>query len=160
MPGTITDDIEIIDAGHGGGADVPAGGDDDGEASGGGPPRIPQRAYFTAIQLGAGRHRHVLHGADQFLPGAQGPGQRLGRVRAAARALVQHADPARQQRHHCRWRDDICAKARVRRVPALVGAHHGLGLLFLGRPVDRLARNSPRRACSWPPIRAAASFIC
>ena len=41
MPGTLTDDIEIIDAGHGGGTDVPAGGDDDGEGSGGGLPRIP-----------------------------------------------------------------------------------------------------------------------
>ena len=51
MPGTITDDVEIIDAGRGGGTDVPAGGDDDGE-SGGGSPGIPQRAYFTVIQLG------------------------------------------------------------------------------------------------------------
>jgi cytochrome c oxidase subunit III len=51
MPGTITDDVEIIDAGHGGGTDVPAGGDDDGE-SGGGSNGIPQRAYFTVIQLG------------------------------------------------------------------------------------------------------------
>src|SRR6202051_1027818 len=52
MPGTITDDIEIIDAGHGGGTDVPAGGDDDGDGHGGGGlPAIPERAYFTAIQL-------------------------------------------------------------------------------------------------------------
>lgn len=51
MPGTITDEIEIIDAGHGGGADVPAGGDDDGEGSGGSW-QMPQRAYFTVIQLG------------------------------------------------------------------------------------------------------------
>jgi cytochrome c oxidase subunit 3 len=52
MPGTVTDDIEIIDAGHGGGTDVPAGGDDDGDGHGGGGlPAIPQRAYFTAIQL-------------------------------------------------------------------------------------------------------------
>ena len=52
MPGTITDEIEIIDAGLGGGSDVPAGGDDDGEGSGGGSRGIPQRAYFTVIQLG------------------------------------------------------------------------------------------------------------
>lgn len=52
MPGTITDEIEIIDAGRGGGSDVPAGGDDDGEGSGDGSPGIPQRAYFTVIQLG------------------------------------------------------------------------------------------------------------
>ncbi len=52
MPGTITDEIEIIDAGHGGGTDVPAGGDDDAEGSGGGSPEMPQRAYFTVIQLG------------------------------------------------------------------------------------------------------------
>jgi cytochrome c oxidase subunit III len=51
MPGTITDEIEIIDAGHGGGTDVPAGGDDDGEGSGGSF-QVPQRAYFTVIQLG------------------------------------------------------------------------------------------------------------
>jgi len=51
MPGTLTDDIEIIDAGRGGGTDVPAGGDDDGEGSGSNLPRIPSRAYFTAVQL-------------------------------------------------------------------------------------------------------------
>ena len=50
MPGTLTDDIEVIDAGRGGGAGIPAGGDDDGD-SGSGLPRVPQRAYFTAIQL-------------------------------------------------------------------------------------------------------------
>ena len=50
MPGTIIDDeIEILDSGHGGGNDVPAGGDDDG--SGRGQPRVPERAYFTAVQL-------------------------------------------------------------------------------------------------------------
>ena len=52
MPGTITDEIEVIDAGRGGGNDVPAGGDDDGDGSGGGSHDIPQRAYFTLIQLG------------------------------------------------------------------------------------------------------------
>jgi cytochrome c oxidase subunit III len=51
MPGTITDEIEIIDVGRGGGTDVPAGGDDDGENSGGGSSGLPQRAYFTVIQL-------------------------------------------------------------------------------------------------------------
>src|SRR5487761_361631 len=51
MPGTITDEIEIIDAGRGGGTDVPAGGDDDGEGAGGSR-EMPQRAYFTVIQLG------------------------------------------------------------------------------------------------------------
>jgi cytochrome c oxidase subunit III len=51
MPGTITDEIEIIDSGHGGGTGVPAGGDDDGEGSGGSR-EMPQRAYFTVIQLG------------------------------------------------------------------------------------------------------------
>jgi cytochrome c oxidase subunit III len=52
MPGTITDEIEIIDAGRGGGTDAPAGGDDDGEGAGGESRGIPQRAYFTVIQLG------------------------------------------------------------------------------------------------------------
>ena len=51
MPGTITDEIEIIDAGRGGGTDVPAGGDDDGDDSGGESRGTPQRAYFTVVQL-------------------------------------------------------------------------------------------------------------
>ena len=52
MPGTLTDDIEIIVAGNGGGGGVPAGGDDDGGDGGSGLPAIPRRAYFTAMQLG------------------------------------------------------------------------------------------------------------
>ena len=52
MPGTLTDDIEIIEAGHGRGGGVPAGGDDDGGDGGSGLPAIPRRAYFTAMQLG------------------------------------------------------------------------------------------------------------
>src|SRR5712691_12752657 len=51
MPGTVTEDIEIIDAGHGGGTGTPAGGDDDSGSSGPLPP-VPRRAYFTALQLG------------------------------------------------------------------------------------------------------------
>src|ERR1700688_1747268 len=51
MPGTIVDDLEIIDAGHGGGTTPPAGGDDDGDSSGSRRP-VPRRAYFTALQLG------------------------------------------------------------------------------------------------------------
>ena len=51
MPGTVIDDIEIIDAGHGGGTGTPAGGDDDSGSSGGRKP-VPRRAYFTALQLG------------------------------------------------------------------------------------------------------------
>jgi cytochrome c oxidase subunit III len=51
MPGTITEDIEIIDSGHGGGTGTPAGGDDD-SGSSGGRRRVPRRAYFTAMQLG------------------------------------------------------------------------------------------------------------
>src|ERR1700680_4960040 len=51
MPGTVTEDIEIIDAGHGGGTGTPAGGDDDSGGSGGRKP-VPRRAYFTALQLG------------------------------------------------------------------------------------------------------------
>ena len=34
MPGTIVEDVELIDAGHGGGNPPPAGGDDDGDSSG------------------------------------------------------------------------------------------------------------------------------
>jgi cytochrome c oxidase subunit 3 len=50
MPGTIAEDIEIVDAGHGGGVGTPAGGDDDSGSSG--PHQFPKRAYFTALQLG------------------------------------------------------------------------------------------------------------
>jgi len=51
MPGTITEDIEIIDAGRGGGTGTPAGGDDDSGSPGARRP-VPRRAYFTALQLG------------------------------------------------------------------------------------------------------------
>lgn len=52
MPATLTPDIEIIESGHGGGGtNFPAGGDDDRGGSGGKRPEIPQRAYFTVIQL-------------------------------------------------------------------------------------------------------------
>jgi len=51
MPETLTPDLEIIEAGHGGGTDIPAGGDDDGGDSGSGLPSIPQRAYYTVMQL-------------------------------------------------------------------------------------------------------------
>src|ERR1700674_3326831 len=51
MPGTIIEDIEIIDAGHGGGTGTPAGGDDDNGSPGSRRP-VPRRAYFTALQLG------------------------------------------------------------------------------------------------------------
>jgi cytochrome c oxidase subunit 3 len=51
MPGTVTDDIEILNAGHGGGAGTRSGGDDDDDSSGARRP-IPRRAYFTALQLG------------------------------------------------------------------------------------------------------------
>ena len=51
MPGTVIEDIEIIDAGRGGGTGTPAGGDDD-SGSSGGRRRVPRRAYFTALQLG------------------------------------------------------------------------------------------------------------
>jgi cytochrome c oxidase subunit 3 len=51
MPGTIVDDVEIIDAGRGGGITPPAGGDGDGDSSGSRRP-VPRRAYFTALQLG------------------------------------------------------------------------------------------------------------
>ena len=51
MPGTIVEDIELIDAGHGGGTPPPAGGDDDGDSSGPLHP-VPRRAYFTALQMG------------------------------------------------------------------------------------------------------------
>ena len=51
MPGSVTEDIEIIDAGRGGGTGTPAGGDDDSGSSGPLHP-VPRRAYFTALQLG------------------------------------------------------------------------------------------------------------
>ena len=52
MPGTVTQEIEIMDAGHGESPPPPAGGDDDGGSGGGGAAAVPRRAYFTAISLG------------------------------------------------------------------------------------------------------------
>src|SRR5712691_9469158 len=51
MPGTVTEEIEIMDAGHGESPPPPAG-DDDGGSGGGGAAAVPRRAYFTAISLG------------------------------------------------------------------------------------------------------------
>jgi len=51
MPGTVFDDVELIDAGGGGGTPPPAGGDGDGDSHGSRRP-FPRRAYFTALQLG------------------------------------------------------------------------------------------------------------
>lgn len=51
MPGTVSEALEIIDAGHGGGTPPPAGGDGDSGSSGPSRP-VPRRAYFTALQLG------------------------------------------------------------------------------------------------------------
>ena len=50
-PGSIAEDIEIIDSGHGGGTGTPAGGDDDSGSSSPMHP-VPRRAYFTALQMG------------------------------------------------------------------------------------------------------------
>ena len=50
MPGVILDELERIDAGRGAGGDLPPGGGDDGN-SGGRFPRVPERAYFTVVQL-------------------------------------------------------------------------------------------------------------
>jgi len=52
MPGTVTEEIEIMDAGHGESPPPPPGGDDDGGSGGGGAAAVPRRAYFTAISLG------------------------------------------------------------------------------------------------------------
>jgi cytochrome c oxidase subunit 3 len=52
MPGTVTEDIEVIDVGRGGGTGAPGGGDDDDRGGPSGwPRRVPRRAYFTALQL-------------------------------------------------------------------------------------------------------------
>ena len=51
MAPTVIDEIEILDAGRDGGTGIPAGGDDD-RPGPGGSARVPERAYFTAIQLG------------------------------------------------------------------------------------------------------------
>ena len=51
MPGTFTDELELSHAGNNGGTGVPNGGEDD-NGRGGAYPRVPERAYFTAVQLG------------------------------------------------------------------------------------------------------------
>ena len=109
MPGTITDDIEIIDAGHGGGTDVPAGGDDDGEGSGSGLPAIPQRAYFTAIQLAlAGIVMFFMALTSSFLV-RKGLGNDWVSFALAAHSLGEYAGSAGQQRDH-----PDCARASLR----------------------------------------------
>ena len=50
MPGTVTEEVELIDAGRGD-SPPPHGGGDDG-SSGGGAAAVPRRAYFTGISLG------------------------------------------------------------------------------------------------------------
>ncbi len=54
MPGTVIEDLVIVDGGRGGGSGPPAGGDDDGGSGGGGARAVPRRAYFTALSLGLG----------------------------------------------------------------------------------------------------------
>src|ERR1700692_1473983 len=51
MPGTVIDDVELIDAGRGNGTPPPDGGAGDGDSAGSRGP-VPRRAYFTALQLG------------------------------------------------------------------------------------------------------------
>jgi len=48
---TVTDDLELILAGNGGGTDLPAGGGGGDGDRPGGSRRVPQRAYFTLVQL-------------------------------------------------------------------------------------------------------------
>ncbi len=138
MPGTLTDDIEIIDAGHGGGH---------GRSRRRGrrrrrfrrrPFEMPQRAYFTVIQLGLAGIMMFFMALDQFVPGAQGPGERLGGIQLAAHSLGQYAGSAGQQRHHSSG-TAIPAPRSAGRIQALVGAYDGLGHSVLGRPIDRLA---------------------
>jgi cytochrome c oxidase subunit III len=49
MPGAITDEIEVVRGRRDGGGGDAGGGDDGGDS--GGLPRIPQRAYYTILQL-------------------------------------------------------------------------------------------------------------
>jgi cytochrome c oxidase subunit 3 len=51
MPGTVVDDVEIIDGDRGRGTPPPDGGDGDGDSHGS-RRQFPKRAYFTALQLG------------------------------------------------------------------------------------------------------------
>jgi cytochrome c oxidase subunit 3 len=50
MPGAILDELERVDAGRGAGGDPPPAGGDDGN-SGSHFHRVPERAYFTIVQL-------------------------------------------------------------------------------------------------------------
>src|SRR4051812_779156 len=45
MSPTVTDDLELLHSGGRGGSSIPAGGGDDGR-NGGGPFKVPERAYF------------------------------------------------------------------------------------------------------------------
>ena len=99
MPGTITDDIEIIDAGHGGGHGCPLPAETTtAKVRAAACRRIPQRAYFTAIQLAlAGIVMFFMALTSSFLV-RKGLGDDWVAFDSAARAVVQYAGPARQQR--------------------------------------------------------------
>ena len=122
MPGTFAEDIEIIDAGHGGGTGTPAGGDDDSGSSGSRRP-VPRRAYFTALQLGlAAIVMFFMALASSYIV-RKGPGQRLAAHADASGSVVQHGDSAGQQRHHyCGAKET--GKRRARSVSNVVVGDH------------------------------------
>ncbi len=83
-----------------------------------------------ALTVAPGRHRHVLHGAGQFLHRAQGPRQRLAALRcrpfSGSIPLVLLASSVTIQWRGASW----CART-CEAFPPLVVGDHGLGLLFL-----------------------------
>ena len=125
MPGTITDEIEIIDAGHGGGTDVPAGGDDDGEGSGGSF-QMPQRAYFTVIQLGiAGITMFFMALTSSFLV-RKGLGNDWVAFSFPRILWGEYCDSGGQQLHHPGG-TAIPAPRSEGGIQALVGVTDGIG---------------------------------
>ena len=142
MPGAISDEIEILnDAGHGGGGDVPAGGDDD-SGSGRGGPRVPERAYYTAVQLAlAGIIMFFMSLTSSFLV-RKGLGNDWISFELPRVIWVNTAGASGQQRY---FGNSSLAPSRHRRFwrrrsfSPLVGAHHCARPGDSSRAVSRLA---------------------
>jgi len=158
MPGTITDEIEIIDAGRGGGVDVPAGGDNDGDGSDGGYSGTPRRAYYTVIQLAlAGIIMFFMALTSSFLV-RKGMGNdwvafNLPRILWVNTAILLASSITI---YVARRRLQGAEKLAFKRWWA---ATTGLGVLFLGGQLIAW-RQLASQACLLPVIQAAVSFTC
>jgi len=131
MPGTITEDIEVLHSDRDGGAGIPDGGDGDNGGSGGSSlPAIPRRAYFTAISLGLAAILMFFMALTSSFIVRKGLGGDWRPFRLPAilwlNTLVLLASSVTIEM--ARWQHNMAAFAAFRRWWALTT---GLGLLFL-----------------------------